>query len=640
MAFSSLSDFIAALEKNDELVRVVQYVNPDLEISEIADRFSKLPGGGKAILFENTGTGFPVLINSLGSEKRMCLALGIEQLDDVAKDIAEILELLSEPRQSWLNKLSILPSLSRYAGYMPVKSNKRASCQEIIHRDPDLLSLPVLKTWPFDGGKFITFPLVHTIDPETGIRNVGMYRMQIFDKNTTGMHWHRHKTGASHFEKYKKAGKRMPVAVALGGDPILTYCATAPLPDQLDEYIFAGFLRKKPVRLTPALTQDIDVPAEADIIIEGYIDTTENFHPEGPFGDHTGFYSLTDDYPVFHVTCITHKRNAVFPATVVGIPPMEDAWIAKATERIFLWPIKKTVVPELTEMNIPEFGVAHNLTIAAISKSFPGQAEKVMNALWGAGQMMFNKFMVVIDEKEGVDDYLGILRKFSELDYKQHLFFIKGPLDVLDHSAQSMGYGSKMGVDLTTPFEEERHGYTQLNPNELKYPLPENGTDPMDLVQGFESTGKIFPGIRILMISVKKGRKQELVNSLKNMLNSFDSAYPRIVLLLDDFVDISDHYLTCWVALNNIDPLRDISIHPFENDHFLLMDATTKESSQDSFCRPWPNVIIMDDDTIRNVDKNWKKIIPFRFIESPSLRFKKMVLNSGAVANPGAFPIH
>ena len=266
----------------------------------------------------------------------------------------------------------------------------------------------------------------------------------------------------------------MPVAVALGGDPVLTYCATAPLPDQMDEYIFAGFLRKSPVRLTKCITQEIEVPADADLIIEGYIDPSEEFHPEGPFGDHTGFYSLTDNYPVFHVTCITHRKKAVFPATVVGIPPMEDAWIAKATERIFLWPIKKTIVPELTEMNIPEFGVAHNLTIVSINKTFPGQAEKVMNALWGAGQMMFNKFMVVLDEKEVIENYHEILKKFSELDFNQHLIFTRGPLDVLDHSAQSMGFGSKMGIDLTQAFPEENQTYKQIDNSYLITPGKEN----------------------------------------------------------------------------------------------------------------------------------------------------------------------
>jgi 4-hydroxy-3-polyprenylbenzoate decarboxylase len=628
MSFSSLSEFVSALEKKDELIRVRQYVNPELEISEIADRFSKLTDGGKALLFENTGTDFPVLINSLGSEKRICMALGIQNLDDIAQDIASILELLAKPRPTWLKKIGILPFLSRYAGFMPIKTTKKPLCQEIIHLNPDLGILPILKTWPFDGGRFLTFPLVHTVDPETGTRNVGMYRMQVFDKNTTGMHWHRHKTGASHFEKYKKAGKLMPVAVALGGDPVLSYCATAPLPDQLDEYIFAGFLRKSPVRLTKAITQNIEVPAEADIIIEGYVDPTEEFRPEGPFGDHTGFYSLTDNYPVFHVTCITHRKNAIFPATVVGIPPMEDAWIAKATERIFLWPIKKTIIPELTEMNIPDFGVAHNLTIISIKKTFPGQAEKVMNALWGAGQMMFNKFMIVIDNKERIENYYEILQKFSELDFNQHLIFARGPMDVLDHSSQFMGLGSKMGIDLSMPYPEEIRSYERLALTETK-----NSGKSNETILGYENTALRYPGIKILILNVKKCEKDYLVNDIKLFLATFANDQPRIIVCLDDNVDITDYFITSWIVLNNIDPLRDISLLSYCDDQILLLDATSKVIAVNHFSRPWPNVIVMDDATIESVDKNWEKLIPFKFIESPSLRFKKMVKNSGAVAN-------
>ena len=623
MAFSSLSDFIDSLEKEGELIRIKQFVNPELEISEIADRFSKLPGGGKALLFENTGTDFPLLINSFGSERRMCIALGIEHLDEVAEDIASILDLLSEPRQNLLSKISVLPSLAKYAGYMPVKSARKAPCQEVIHHNPDLSMLPVLKTWPFDGGKFFTFPLVHTIDPETGNRNVGMYRMQVFSKNTTGMHWHRHKTGASHFEKYKKAGKLMPLVVAFGGDPVLTYCATAPLPDQLDEYIFAGFLRKSPVRLIKAITQDIDVPAEADIIIEGYIDPSEDFHTEGPFGDHTGFYSLEDLYPVFHVTCITHRKKAVFPATVVGIPPMEDAWIAKATERIFLWPIKKTVVPELTEMNIPEFGVAHNLTIASIDKTFPGQAEKVMHALWGAGQMMFNKFMVVLDDKSLTDNYVEILKKFSQLNFRQHLVFAKGPLDVLDHAAPRMGFGSKLGIDLTSPLPEEIQTYGLVNNEQSS-----ENTIVRNIPLKSEYTAHRYPGTRILIVNVSKVPKEDLNLNLK----SFGESYPRIIILLDENLDISDYRLVSWVALNNIDPLRDISIFPWKNDLLLLMDARSKETGIDRFTRPWPNVIVMDDDTISSIDEKWAGLMSFPFIESPSLKYKKLIRNSGAEA--------
>ncbi len=628
MAFSSLSEFISVLEKHGELIRVSKFVDPVLEISEIADRFSKLPDGGKALLFENTGTEFPVLINSLGSEKRMCLALGINNLDDISSDIAAILELISEPRQTWLQKLSVLPSLAKYASYMPVVSGKKAPSQEVIALNPDLSKFPVLKTWPFDGGRFFTFPLVHTVDPETGTRNVGMYRMQVFDNTTTGMHWHRHKTGASHFEKYKKARQLMPVAVALGGDPVLTYCATAPLPDQLDEYIFAGFLRKSAVQLTKCITQNIDVPADADIIIEGYIDPAEEFRPEGPFGDHTGFYSLTDNYPVFHITCITHRKMAVFPATVVGIPPMEDAWIAKATERIFLWPIKKTIVPELTDMNIPEFGVAHNLTITSIDKTFPGQAEKVMNALWGAGQMMFNKFMVVTDNKDIIEDYHKILIKLSELDFTQHLVFAKGPLDVLDHSAQNMGFGSKLGVDLTLTLPEEESVYSQISPVK-----PLNHSEQKESILNSEYSKSRFPGTRILIINANKKFRKSLEGDILQSLHEYGADYPRIIVILDEKVDIQDYRLVSWVALNNIDPLRDCSFLSYDEDHILLLDATSKTFGINQFKRFWPNVIVMDNLTIASVDKKWTELIPFQFIPSPSLKFREMVNNPGATVN-------
>jgi 4-hydroxy-3-polyprenylbenzoate decarboxylase len=625
MAYNSLSDFIDALEKAGELIRISGFADPDLEISEIADRFSKQPDGGKALLFENTGTGFPVLINSLGSEKRICMALGVRHLDDIAGEISSILDTVTGARKGLLNKIGLLPSLIRYAGFLPRNTRKKAPCQEVIHNKPDLDILPVLKTWPHDGGKFFTFPLVHTVDPETGIRNVGMYRMQVFDERTTGMHWHRHKTGASHFAKYKKAGKLMPVAVALGGDPILTYCATAPLPDQLDEYIFAGFLRKRPVKLVKARTQDIYVPAEADIIIEGYVDPWEEFRIEGPFGDHTGFYSLEDKYPVFHVTCITHRHDAVFPATVVGIPPMEDAWIAKATERIFLWPVKKTIAPELTEMNIPEFGVAHNLTIVSIDKSYPGQAEKVMNSLWGAGQMMFNKFMVVVGDPGLTSNYTEIIRKLSDADFRQRLSFSRGPLDVLDHSAQNPGYGGKMGIDLTGPLEGEGVSF----PGAL--------TGKQDTTQGgaFGTwySGDLYPGTRILLISVNKEEKESAIVDMAGILKLTTQRGARIAVLIDDMLDTNDLFTVSWAVLNNTDPQRDISVIPSGNDHILFADGTSKETGKNNFIRQWPNVIVMDEKTINTIDGKWDKLFQQKLITSPSLRFRHMVRNDDAVAN-------
>src|SRR5690606_20891708 len=395
MAYKNLQHFIDTLEKKGELVRIKEFVDPRLEITEVTDRVSKRYG--PALLFENTGTDFPLLINSMGNYKRMCMALGVKQMDDVTREIEQLFKELTGPRDGILDKLKMLPKLGKIASWMPKVVSGKGACQEVVMKDPDITRFPVLTCWPEDGGPFLTLPIIHTKDPRTGIRNVGMYRMQVFGPKLTAMHWHKHKVSARHFNEYKKLGQRMPVAVALGGDPVYTYCSTAPLPDNIDEYMLAGFLRKQRVELVQCLTQDVQVPADADIIIEGYIDPEEEFILEGPFGDHTGYYSLADYYPKFHITCITHKKNAVYPATIVGIPPQEDAWIGKATERIFLAPIKMTMVPEIVDMVLPMEGVFHNLVIVKIKKEYPGQALKVMNSLWGAGQMMFTKMMIVVD---------------------------------------------------------------------------------------------------------------------------------------------------------------------------------------------------------------------------------------------------
>src|SRR6187399_1513759 len=357
MAYRNLQHFIDTLEKSGELIRIKTFVDPKLEMAEITDRMSKQPGGGKALLSENTGYDFPVLMNAYGSEGRMCLALGVRHLDDVAKEIENLFKLLSAPKEGILDKLKMLPKLSQFASWMPTVKSGKGECQEIVMREPDITKLPVITCWPKDGGPFVTLPVINTKDPNTGIRNVGLYRMQVFAPDLTGMHWHKHKVSAKHFSEYKKLHKRMPVSVALGGDPVYTYAATAPLPENVDEYMLAGFLRKKKVELVQCLTQDAQVPADADIIIEGYIDPEEDFILEGPFGDHTGYYSLADMYPKFHITCITHKAGAIYPSTIVGIPPQEDAWLGKATERIFLVPIKMTMVPEIIDMELPVHGV-------------------------------------------------------------------------------------------------------------------------------------------------------------------------------------------------------------------------------------------------------------------------------------------
>ena len=360
--FKNTQHWIKTLEEAGELVRIKEYVNPLLEIAEITDRISK--HDGPALLFENTGTQFPVLINSMGSEKRMAMALGVKNLDDIGREIEKLFQQIAGPKESILDKLKLLPTLNSIGSWMPKVISGKGDCQQVIIHQPDITKFPVLKCWPEDGGPFLTLPIIHTKDPHTGIRNVGLYRMQVFSAALTAMHWHRHKVSARHFNEYKKLGQKMPVVVALGGDPAYSYCATAPLPDGVDEYMLAGFLRRKKVELVQCLTQDAQVPADADIIIEGFIDPAEEYILEGPFGDHTGYYSLADYYPRFHITCITHRKDAVYPATIVGIPPQEDAWLGKATERIFLMPIKMTMVPEIIDMNLPVEGVFHNLVVS------------------------------------------------------------------------------------------------------------------------------------------------------------------------------------------------------------------------------------------------------------------------------------
>ena len=421
MSYRSLKQFVDELEACGELMRVKEFVDTNLEMTEIVDRFSK--NAGPAILFENTGTSFPLLINAFGSRRRICLALGVKDLDDIAFEIELLFKTLMKPKDNILEKLRLLPKLSQLASWMPKVRKGRGECQEVVMQHPDITKLPVMTCWPEDGGPFLTLPVINTKDPITGIRNVGMYRMQVFGPVLTGMHWHKHKVSAKHFNEYKKLNKRMPVSVALGGDPVYTYAATAPLPDNVDEYMLAGFLRKKRVELVKCLTNELEVPADADFIIEGYVDPWEDYLLEGPFGDHTGYYSLADYYPKFHITCITHKKEAIYPSTIVGIPPQEDAWLGKATERIFLAPIKMTLVPEIVDMELPIEGVFHNLTIVKIKKEYPGQAQKVTNAMWGAGQMMFNKILVVVDEVVNIQDYQDVARALSaNVDPQQDIF--------------------------------------------------------------------------------------------------------------------------------------------------------------------------------------------------------------------------
>ena len=452
MAYNSLQEFVQVLEREGELKRIRYPVKPELEVTEIADRVMK--SGGPALLFENVvGKNIPVLINAFGSAKRMALALGVKDIEEIARDIEHLTRL--KPPASLRDKLRMLPELLRLAGAAPKVISGEGACQEVIERDPDLNMLPVLTCWPGDAGPFITLPAVFSRDPRDGRRNVGLYRMQVFDARTTGMHWHPHKVGARNFQRQKEATGRMELAACLGGDPALIYAATAPLPDQIDELLFTGFLRKKAVKLVKAVTVDVEVPADADIVIEGYIDPSEPLSVEGPFGDHTGFYSLADRYPAFHVTCITHRKNPIYLTTIVGRPPMEDAFLGKATERIFL-PLMRLTFPEIVDIDLPVHGVFHNLAIVSIKKEYPAHARKIMHGLWGLGQMMFTKIIVVVDHDVDVHDPAEVAWiAGNHIDPKRDVVFVEGPVDVLDHAAPLMGYGSKMGIDATRKWPGE-----------------------------------------------------------------------------------------------------------------------------------------------------------------------------------------
>jgi len=497
MAFDSFADFLNRLEAAGELKRIAQPAATELLITAIADREMKKPGGGQALLFEKpTVNGkvspFPLAINAFGSHKRMAMSIGADSVEQVAGELGSLLN--AKPPTSFRQAISLLGSAVALRHAKP-KLVKTGACKEVIHRfdspptrtepwpaAPDikapgaknsvppvsgsstLLNLPIQKCWPLDGGRFITLPCVVTKDPDTGARNIGMYRMQIYDERSTGMHWQLQKVGARHGRRYYESGTRMPVAVFLGGDPVFTFCATAPLPDGLDEFLLAGYLRKQSLELIKCETNDLEVPANADFVIEGYVDPKEALREEGPFGDHTGYYSLPEPYPVFHITAITHRKDAIYPATIVGIPPMEDFYIGTASVKLFL-PIFKMNFPEIVDIALPAEGVFHNLVFVSIKKTYPMQAYKIMHGLWGMGQMMFTKYLVVVDADVDVHNTSEVLfRLCANTDPQRDAIFTKGPADVLDHATTELASGSKMGIDAThkLPGEGHKRGWPPL----------------------------------------------------------------------------------------------------------------------------------------------------------------------------------
>ena len=615
--YKTLSEYIAALERAGELVRVNVPVDPVLEIAELTDREAKSPGGGRALLFENTGTPFPVLTNMMGSDRRIAMALGVESVDMLTGRIEELFAALTSPRPDLFDKLRMLPLLGRMSRWLPREVKGRGVCQQVVLQgDAARLDLlPVLKCWPQDGGCFVTLPLVHTLDPDTGVRNVGMYRMQLFSPQTTGMHWHLHKTGERHYRAYQRLGKRMPVTVCLGGDPAYTYAATASMPDNMDEYLLAGFLRERPVELVKCVTNDLRVPADCDIVIEGYVDPSEEKVIEGPFGDHTGFYSLEDYYPLFHVTAITHRRGAVYPATIVGVPPQEDAYIAKATEKIFLAPIRAAMLPEVRDLWMPEAGVAHNIAVVDIRTDYAGQALKAASSLWGAGQMMFNKFMVVTASGRPVRDVAALADLLRRIRIPDDLMFSRGPLDVLDHAAPETGLGGKLmfdatGVDPAAPLET------------VQLPFPFELSDGIVRVDY-----ALSESWRVLLLSAPRGVRPDVFAFLeKNRVEGI-----KYVILLDEEVDTSRPGDVLWIASSDCDPSRDVTIR----DGVVLFDCRSKAGGVNGFLRRWPNVVASSPETIARVDGRWNEYGLGKFMLSPSLHYSRLQYGQGAAVPAG-----
>jgi 4-hydroxy-3-polyprenylbenzoate decarboxylase len=595
--YNNLQHFISHLEKNGELLRIKEEVSPHLDISKYTDRESKKPHGGKALFFERVkGSAFPVATNIFGSPRRICMALGVDHLDELGENVRKYLDI--SPPSGLRDALSMLPMALEASKFFPRSfRGKTPPCQEVIYKGDavDLSKIPVLHCWPQDAGPFVTLPLVFTRSLETGKRNVGMYRLQIFDRNTTGMHWHIHKDGSHYFNEYRDAEKQMPVSVAIGADPATTYAATAPMPRGVDEMLLAGFIRKKPVAMAKCVTNDLMVPAEAEFVLEGYV-TPGELRREGPFGDHTGYYSLADDYPVFHVTAVTHRKDPVYSATLVGPPPMEDCYLAKATERLFL-PMLQMVMPEVMDYWLPWEGVFHNIVVVSLDKEFPGHAQKLISGLWGQGQMSFCKVITVVDKDVSPEDTGTLIDLLvGRLDLATDLTHGKGVLDVLDHSSPFANFGAKLGIDLTRRFpgEPPRPESPPLPPldagqdllEKIKSKIPE-AEDCRHLFadrETSEAAANRFLAVSVTRPEDKSGR------DIGREIMAIPELLPfNIVILFDREIDLSNGSLMLWKVFNNVDPARDMVFH----ENRLVINAC-KKGPADGHDREWPDELTFD----------------------------------------------
>ncbi len=602
MKYPSLIEFIERLEIDGELLRIKESVSPILEIAEITDRVSKKPRGGKALLFENVeGSSMPVLINAFGSTKRMNLALGVHNIEDIAKRIESYIKI--PPPTTLLEKAKLLPMLLQAAQF-PAKLVQPAHppCQEVVHLndDIDLGTIPILQCWPQDAGRFITFPIVINRSVDKKIRNVGLYRMQVYDKKTTGMHWHIHKDGAHFFHEYRKQNKVMEVAVALGADPASCYSASAPLPYGIDEFLLAGFIRKASVPLVKCKTVDLEVPANAEIVLEGYIDPAE-MRLEGPFGDHTGYYSQDGDYPIFHITAITHRKNPVYLTTIVGKPPQEDFYLGRATERIFL-PLLRTQLPEIVDMDMPVEGIFHNCVIVSLDKHYPMQSRRLMNAFWGFGQMSFVKTIITVDTEVNVHDYKEVAKLLlNKVDFTTDLFFSEGVLDVLNHASDQRLHGSKLGIDLSTKIEGEP-GYKKEAPvsaNSSELPSAEKVMAIFKEVQNCKVL-ELQAKRSVLLVALNKTGPHQGKQFIQSFLDHAEFSAIEIIIVLEGHVDIENISTVMWKFFNNLDPKRD-----FYFDAGRLGIDVTQKFPEEGYQQSWPEEIEMTAEIKTQVDKKW-----------------------------------
>lgn len=616
---TDLRAFLSRLEAARELLRIEREVDTELEIAAIADRVSRgPPEANKALLFTNVkGSRFPVLMNALGSEARMLITCGVVSRDDLEHLVGDFLGQIERPRTSWRDKLSALPMLGRLTRLFP-RYRATGRCQEVVHEgdDVDLFELPILRTWPEDGGPTITLPLVFTKDPVTGARNCGMYRLQRYDRNTLGFHVHTHHTAAEHLRRCKALGREaMPVAVAVGAGPAVVFSAVAPLPPGVDEMLFAAFLQKHPVDMVKCRTVPLEVPADAEFVIEGYVPVDET-RREGPFGDHTGFYSLADDYGVLHVTAITHRKDAIWHSTVVGPPPQEDCWMAAAIERLFL-PLQRKVMPEVLDMRLPFAGVFHSLMLLRIKKEYPGQARKVAHTVWGLGQAMFTKVVVVLDEDgpDLRDDEALMELLLARFDPSRDLEFVLGPTETLDHASRALHFGSKASIDLTRPFPGEGKRGKAPGASALD---DEQVVDGLRALPGVEDAAVLFDGmVAVCVDKVRPGVPRVTMEQVWDFGSSQRcEAVTDRILVLDKHERLDDPVRLLWLALAHIDPERDVhrptqlghdgSLRPVLHRHGrrIGIDATTK-GKDDGFSREWPTEQKHPQELLDRIARDW-----------------------------------